>query len=458
MLRIFIPEIIPSLNKGEEAIFRGILKTLPSDEGYEVSLYSIHPEVDRLRYDFPGVQIVAGDGLIIYNSSKASKLIKFPWILLKHMVFLVLYKLLGKKAALIMRGDLWRAYQEADIIIAGHDNAFSKFHVPLILFSKLLGKPTIIYGASMLPWAHANALNKALVKFCLEKVDLITLREEISKQLVDDLGVKNRAVYVTADKAFLLDPASNERVKSIMQKEGIRKRAGEALVGMTAVYGSEVFAYAFPDIEELQQKYDKHVQILADLADDLVEKLDATVMFLPHAIGFGTFNDKYDDRIVARDIFKAARNKERIVAIENEYPVDELKGLIGQCDLFIGERTHSVIGAMSMGVPSIVITSPKDYRTQGIIGRMLAQQKWVYNCENMSTETLIAKAHELWAERDEVRHDLVRRCADAKSRSLRNGELLRKLISEKLPGKTEDAQSISLLGHKAKLEGDINES
>jgi len=432
MLKIFIPEIIPSLNKGEEAIFRGILKTLDGLGEYEVSLFSAHPEIDTPRYNLPNVRIISGDSPIVYSSSKAVKFLKFPRVVLKHIAFLILLKLLGKGALRIMPGDVWRAYQAADIIIVGHDNAFSKFHIPLILFCNLLNKPSVIYGASMLPWVHASPLNRKLVKFCLERVDLITLREEISKQLLDEIGLRNPSVYVTADKAFLLDPAPAESVGEIMAKEGISKKAGEILVGFTAVYGSEVFTYAFPEIKDHEKKYEKHVEILASLVDDLIETLNATVVFIPHAIGFGGFEDKFDDRLVARNIYKKVRNKQKVITMENEYSVTELKGIIAQCDLFVGERTHSVIGAMSMGVPSVVITSPKDYRTQGIIGRMLNQQKWVYNCEEMRADTLIAKVHELWEQRDQVHLDLLQQAAEAKRRSLMNGELLKQLVEKKL--------------------------
>ena len=54
---------------------------------------------------------------------------------------------------------------------------------------------------------------------------------------------------------------------------------------------------------------------------------------MPHV----TNDDKpVDDRFVAKKIYEMAERKDKIRLINNDYSPDELKSIIGQCDLFIG--------------------------------------------------------------------------------------------------------------------------
>ena len=207
MLKFFIPEIIPSLNKGEAAIFKGIVKTLELVGDNEIYLYSMHPEIDGPRYDLDNVKIITGDTLItpaLYNNNKVFLGLSHIRAVIKHTYFFLLYKIFGSRALSIMKGPLWRTYDKADVIIVGHDGSFSYFHLSLILFCRAIGKPTVVYGASMLPWIKSNPIIRQLVRFCMKKVDLVTLREELSKQLLDEIGAVNSHTHVTADKAFLL--------------------------------------------------------------------------------------------------------------------------------------------------------------------------------------------------------------------------------------------------------------
>lgn len=431
MLKFFIPEIIPSLNKGEAAIFKGIVKTLDCVGDNEIYLLSVHPEIDGPRYDIDNVKIITGDTLItpaLYNNNKIYLGLSHIRATIKHVFFFLLYKILRSKALNIMKGSLWKTYAKSDVIIVGHDGSFSYFHLTLILFCKAIGKPIVVYGASMLPWIKSNPIIRSLVKFCLKKADLVTLREELSKQQLVEIGALNDHTYVTADKAFLLEPASEKIIDDVMTREGIKKDKDRLLVGFTVAYGTRVFKEAFSEINDPEEKRDRHSTVIASLIDHLVEKHNAHVVLIDHTIGFG---DKYDDRIAAGDVYDKVNNKESTTFMNNEYTPEELKGLIGRCDLLVGERTHSVIAATSMGVPSLMITYPTDYRTHGIIGQMLGQEKWIYNCRTMRTETLIDHANKLLENKEAVRRDLLSLMPEVKERSMRNGVLMRELVERK---------------------------
>ena len=114
--------------------------------------------------------------------------------------------------------------------------------------------------------------------------------------------------------------------------------------------------------------------------------------------------------------------------MDGDFSASDLKGMIGCCDFFVGARTHSVIAATSMGVPSVVLSYPKDYRTYGIIGEMLQQSKWVYNIEYLQAGDLIELIKNAWVQRDETSRQLPDIVKKVRERAFLNGELLGNVV------------------------------
>ena len=132
---------------------------------------------------------------------------------------------------------------------------------------------------------------------------------------------------------------------------------------------------------------------------------------------------------VTEDIYQMAANKSSIKVITSEYTPEELKGLIGQSDLLISARTHPVIGAASMYVPSVAISCPPHQRGHAIIGEMLGQQKWVCDVEKIDFDTLISIVTDAWSARDKIRKDLEPKVEIVKKRAFRNAELVKELLA-----------------------------
>lgn len=99
-------------------------------------------------------------------------------------------------------------YKNADrILFGGGQNIVQVIPFPLptfialyeILFAKALQKPVMIYANTLGPFNFSWAW--PLIRWSLNKVDLITTREEISKEILKDLKIES-PIYVTADAAF----------------------------------------------------------------------------------------------------------------------------------------------------------------------------------------------------------------------------------------------------------------
>lgn len=422
MLSILIPEKIPAHNKGEEAILLGICKTLEAQSiENKLYLFSESPEYDAKSYR--GKAEIIRESLI--PSSLLSRRKKLRHLLRsgsKHLLFLMCPPPIRRK---LFKGKLWQIYMEVDLVLLAHDNAFSLVHNFLILFCKLMGKKVVMYGASILPHVYEKTLPRIFTKYCLEKLDLITLREFKSEEFLKRVGLDPSRLHVTADKAFILEPVDKDTALKLLKENNIVPDR-TPLIGMTAVYyGSGVYRKGLINYKDPREKYSVYTGILARVVDFLVKELGAKVIFMPHTIGPTEAND---DRMVAADILSKAEVKTGIYAINGDYTASELKGMIGCFDFFVGARTHSVIAATAMGVPSVVLSYPKDYRTYGIIGDMLGQSRWVYNIEYLQEHDLIEMIRNAWNVKDETRRELPDIIKSMKERTLLNGKLLKDML------------------------------
>lgn len=436
LVKILIPEDIPSINKGEAAILTGMLETFKILGNTQVTICSNFPEVDIERYGSK-VNIIESK-TVPKHPKRIVKVIKATLYMFQHIIFILLYKIFGTDALQIMKDEIWREYCNCDLIIMGHDNLFVN-HVPLnfyvIFVAKLLKKPVVVYAASIGP--IKDKVSRILTKISLNKVDLITLRDELSYHYLREIGCQKSSIYVTADTAFLLQPADPEKVKEVMLTERINKN-NEPLIGFTIA--KYMAYYGFPSIKSQDEKYKNYIRLKAKVIDYLTDALKVTVVLIPHVIipkeligskiaEYGYF---LDDREVATDIYNEVKNKDNVIVIFNEYTPEEIKGLIGQLDLLIGERTHTMIASTSMGVPTIAISSRVTrFKTEGIIGEMMGGKKWILEIETLDFARYISKIMEIWSEREKVRKDLLSKVETVKEKTLLNGKLLKDLYSLK---------------------------
>lgn len=433
-MRLFLADPFPSLNKGEMAILFGMLKTFETLGEVDVSILSLYPSVDRKRYPkkLKIIDVTTDlyiDGLLRVMSYARARILTSLLGMLQHIFFGTLYAILGEKATKIMNKRIWMEYCKSDVIIICHDQANCVFGVKflflspvyLTLLAKTLGKPIVIYANGTTINAKYMILWKIFARYVLNTVDLITTREEETFKLLRNTAGNKAQIYLTGDPAILLSPTSHSEVRRIMLEEGIHKD-NELLIGLTLT--REVLNAYNP--WKSKGNYKKAIAAIAKLLDLLTKCFNARIVFLPH--GIEPYKNR-DDRDVAKDVFHSMQNKHKVVLITREYSPQELKGLMGIFDLFIGTRVHSVIGSISMGIPSITLVKSEDKRAYGLIGKMLKQKEWMYNIEDFKQKELLSKIVSLLSRRAEVRKNLIHQTRVVEKKALLNGELLKVLLN-----------------------------
>ena len=348
------------------------------------------------------------------------------FFMLRCSLWAVLHKYLHLNANILINEERLQEYYNADLIINIGGDGLTDICPPMyftsnLLFGILLDKPIILYGeaVSMKPFkgSFGKKRNAFITKFTLNRASLITLREEPSNMCLRELGINKPPIYTTADSAFLLKPASKGTISKIVIKEKIG--TNKPIVGMSVSKFATGFSSTSRSPEEI---YSNYVTVLAKVSDYLIDKLGATVVFIPHNI-----EPIVDDRITANEMYNEIKHKQNVILINNEYTPEELKGVIGVCDLFIGTRLHALIASTSMCVPTITIAYG-GHKIRGIIGEMLGQEEYVMDIGELDYDTLISKINDAWNNRDKIKKDLESKIEIVKERALLNAKLVKEIL------------------------------
>jgi colanic acid/amylovoran biosynthesis protein len=289
-----------------------------------------------------------------------------------------------------------------------------------LLLGKMAGKTVVVWSSGVGQFNHR--FTRLAAKFVLNKMDMIIVRETDSKEYLTRIDVNRPEIYATADHAFYMDPASKERISEILVKEGLNNRE-RPLIGISA--SQLIPRYAFPNIQTQEEKYKKYIEVMANVLDYLINKIDANIILIPHTIS--TYRN---DRIISEKIKDVVLNKDRVSILVKDYMADELKGIIGECDLFIGARLHATIAATSMGIPTIAIVYGQ--KSFGIMGEMMGQKAYVVAIEKFDPEHVLSelksRIDSIWENRIAINIELNSRVKTAREKTLLNTSLLKSFL------------------------------
>lgn len=331
--------------------------------------------------------------------------------------------------------DLLKSIRDADLLIydAGIQDKTSQLYIPSMLskviLSKILRTPVMMYGIGVGPLD--TTFGKFITKLIVNHIDLITVRDEKSYEILKRVGVNKPPIYVTADPGIALPPATPARIEEILKAEGIERNRPLIAISPRRWFYCNYNILPTKQIIKWglwppggKERFEKFENTMADVADHLVNKFGAEIVFVPTSLG-----DYQDDDKVAIEIMNKMENKKHAKIITNEYKPQEIKGILGEMELLIGARMHATILASTMGVPVIGISySPKFESYFEIIG----QKDKVIEFENVTFDNLIAIVEETWHSRKQIREELLLKVQPLWEKALSNVDFVRKMLREKL--------------------------
>lgn len=402
-MHIYIPEEIPSGNKGEQAILEGIYQGLKDqDKDIRISVFSFHPEIDRINYSkkFKVVQ-----GITFRPRSDKPiflKVLDMFNIWGKHLSFLLFWAVLKDKSLYFFRAENWKAYSESDVILVGHDGMLSDISLLFAIYVKGIGKKTAIFGCGFKKFRFR--ITEKLVPYIMSKIDLVILREKRSYNYLHSLGVPANKIDFKPDPAFLMKPANDLEIDKIFEREKL-VTDGKPLIGMIALRGLSYFNNFLEHIHNEEEKYWKLIEFFARVVEIIIGTTSGKVVFIPHSIGK---SHKTDDRVCARDIkSKMEKNVEHVILIENEYDAMMLKGFIQRLDFLVSRRLHAIIGAGSVGTPFLMITVKEDRRAHDIVENTIGRGDLLFDINDPAITDFAGKFERKWHQRHEIKEYLI---------------------------------------------------
>jgi polysaccharide pyruvyl transferase WcaK-like protein len=428
-LKIVIPEAIPSLNKGEMAIFEGIREALTVFGKPEITLYCAWLETDRQRYA-KDVKTVGGIDLFqtaaFFSDNPPSSFSRRSYV--KRWGKLVMYALLARLskrvAALMIKDDFLQAFVNADLLMVGHDGTLNVELFWFVFAANILHIPIAIYGAGIVNYNEKleSVHHRKMFQYAFNHTIFNSVRDYCSAEFVLENGVSRERFSIFPDPAILMKPSPEQVIASLLARENIPNSKEIPLFGLIPVKGGVVFQHSFSLEKDKNKKNEMRVTFWAQLVMFLMKNTNAHFVFIPHCIGPAKRND---DRIAAKGIAdKLSGFENRFTLVTNEYSAQDLKGLMGRCDFVLGERTHALLGALSFPTPCMALTVKEDLRMLGIVSTMF--KRTTYNMNDPDISDLQMRLLRKWNNRHQIREEM----KEIKAQAVEEAEKAARILKE----------------------------
>ena len=208
--------------------------------------------------------------------------------------------------------------------------------------------PVMLYANGIGPVNKPR--NRRLVKNILNKVNLITLRDENSLKELKIMGVNKPETVVTADPVFAVDLGNDAEAERLLGDAGI----GE---------DEKIAVFSVRNWKALPENFN---EIFAGMADYISSKYGLTPVFVPLHYPF--------DASASRKII--SKMKSRALFIGGRPDIPTTLSIVKKSSLTVSIRLHMLIYSACAGVPSIGISyDPKVAGFQELVGQPTLEPK-----------------------------------------------------------------------------------
>lgn len=341
MLRVAVSGYYGFNNTGDEAILLALTTTLKTlSQGVEITAFSHSPRETRQSYGIKAVN--------------------------RWNPLAVLWTLARSDLLISGGGGLLQDVTRGRSIY---------YYLAVVLLAKLMGKTVVYYAQGVGP--IRSPFRRWLTGKISNKADLITVRDQASKEDFLSMGVKRPPVVVTADPVLGMSPQqiSLEHGQALME----RLRAEQGGVPPEAQPAAPEEDPREQGLAEREQGKNpgrrtlgivirdwKNIQhfkgVVASVADRMVRE------------GWEVFLVPFQypaDLAACRDV--AGMMREEHYLVNERLPVETLFSLMGSLDLILGMRLHSLVMASVMRTPCVGLSyDPKVDRFLEMTGQPVA--------------------------------------------------------------------------------------
>jgi polysaccharide pyruvyl transferase CsaB len=387
-------------NKGEEAILTSLLKSLSQMGDADITVLSHCPNRVTLVHNVRAV----------YTDLK--NIFKIIRIISKSDLF------------------IWGGGQ----MLQDHSSFLDvPYHLIRVFFAEMMGVPVTLYAVEIGPLD--TKIGRFFARLALNKCDLIILRNKESKELLEKIGVLMPRIFVTADPSFLISP--DESVfERIAMNYGIED--DRCIIGIAprkVFYKVRGFLPATLRLKlnlmpsSFHLKYSKFKEKLAQIADYLIEKYNAKIIFIPMDVAKNPRDD-----LVCMEVVSLMKNKNNTIILKEELSPEEVAGIFKKMEFVIAQRLHALILATIVNVPVIGIAASQGHDKCRIYMNTIGQGSKCVDADeiidDIKEEKVFRLIDDTWLRRKELKSELKPKLEELKKKSLSNAILVEELIKK----------------------------
>ena len=307
--------------------------------------------------------------------------------------------------------DIMRCSRDTNLFISGGGGLLQDstgkgwsilYYLGLILAVKIVKVPVMIYAQGIGP--VNKQINKKLIKWILNKVDLITVRDNPSKELLENLGVVKPSIYVNSDPVFLLKKKNiNNIIDSHPFIQELINSDNRPLIGVS--------------VREYKSNGSDSKRIFAQAADYLIENYQAKIIFLPL---------KFDEDVhISEKILSLMKNKAEVLKIKLE--PEELLSVLSRLFLVVGVRLHSIIFSSMANIPFIAFNY--DPKVKYFVEDLGLSEVLLETGEGISLKNIQKKIEYIRENNDKIKDILLEKVNNLEEKALANNELVYKFLN-----------------------------
>jgi colanic acid/amylovoran biosynthesis protein len=346
--------------------------------------------------------------------------------LLRTVIWRWLKKRFNKDLGFLLANRELRAYKDAHLVIDLSGDMLTEDYGPHVAYSHFLpillalamGKPVLCIAQSIGPFKQF----RRLARFLLRNAARVTVRDPVTlSYLQREEILEQDRMELTADLAFLLDPAPVEHLSETMNLNRPPVSDAGKMEPWLGIAVSPLIQSHYQR-KNPQAKQRDFISLIAEAADLCHAKFGTRAIFIPHVTGP---KPGADDRLIAQAI--AAKMQSPHHVITGDYRPGELKALISKCNVILGARMHANIAATSSRVPVVAISY--SHKTEGIM-QLLEIPELVLPIDSIDTQEIMSLLDQVFSNREWYVQKLQQIVPEVTRQSARNIDVVAEFIQE----------------------------
>lgn len=245
------------------------------------------------------------------------------------------------------------------------------FHMKISESAMRLGKPTVLWGASIGPFTDEPLIERAVAKH-LQRLELITVRESESVKYLRSIGVSDNVLQVV-DSAFALKPSP------VDVSTWWPAYPGSGVIGLNI--GSLV-----NDLFRKSGCANGLIPEVTEFARTLFKRTDYSLLLISHVSPLNG-DTRRNDTTFNQELMDALGGPTpRLAEASSGLNAAQIKHVISKCRFLIAARTHATIAGFSAAVPTLSIAY--SVKAKGINRDLFGDERYVLDSSLLSCDTL----------------------------------------------------------------------